>query len=45
MIDDKYTCDVCGEDFNEDRPHYQHQDKTKAPIAPVAAESADSLTA
>lgn len=24
MIDDKQTCDVCGEEFNEERPHHNH---------------------
>lgn len=24
MIDDAQTCDVCGEEFNEDRPHHVH---------------------
>ncbi|MFA5935277.1 MAG: hypothetical protein WC787_00255 [Patescibacteria group bacterium] len=28
MIDDKQTCDVCGEEFNEDRPH-PHTDPKK----------------
>jgi len=27
MIDDKQTCDVCGEEFNEERPHHIHQEK------------------
>ncbi|MBI4138865.1 hypothetical protein HY479_01805 [Candidatus Uhrbacteria bacterium] len=39
MIDDKQTCDVCGEDFNEDRPHHKHRatkkSKKKAPQAPA----------
>lgn len=27
MIDDKQTCDVCGEEFNEERPHHVHEPK------------------
>lgn len=29
MIDDRQTCDVCGEEFNQDRPHTKH---TKASL-------------
>lgn len=39
MIDDKQTCDVCGEEFNEDRPHHVHQEKkTKTGIEPIVCE-------
>lgn len=31
MIDDRQTCDVCGEDFNEERPHHEHVPKEKKP--------------
>jgi hypothetical protein len=31
MIDDPQTCDVCGEDFNQDRPHMQHPKKETPP--------------
>ena len=24
MIDDRQTCDVCGEEFNEERPNHEH---------------------
>jgi hypothetical protein len=34
MIDDKQTCDVCGEEFNEERPHHVHMEKPKQPMPP-----------
>lgn len=39
MIDDKQTCDVCGEEFNEDRPHHDHDAKhVKVSAEPIACE-------
>lgn len=35
MIDDKQTCDVCGEEFNEERPHHVHHPKKDAATAPA----------
>lgn len=29
MIDDRSTCDVCGEEFNLDRPHVHIQKKVE----------------
>lgn len=29
MIDDRQTCDVCGEEFNEERPSHEHVPKKK----------------
>lgn len=29
MIDDRETCDVCEEEFNETRPHHKHTDKNQ----------------
>lgn len=35
MIDDKQTCDVCDEEFNEERPHHEHESKKDAPKVPA----------
>jgi hypothetical protein len=42
MIDDKQTCDVCGEEFNEERPHHVHQEK-KTQAVPEKGASTDEV--
>lgn len=39
MIDDRQTCDVCGEEFNEERPSHEHVDKKKQESAKPTEES------
>lgn len=41
MIDDKGTCDVCGEEFNADRPHGHEQKKTEKPPGEASGEGAN----
>ena len=41
MIDDKQTCDVCGEEFNEDRPHHEHPAPEKKPEGATHQEETD----
>lgn len=42
MIDDRATCDVCGEEFNEDRPKHEHDKNAPQPGSPANSEEREN---